>query len=70
MTTDKWYHCRTIDILILASSGPVIEVLIVHTTRGEHVVNHCMVEDKVSLTIECIWTDVVVDGAILIGIFL
>ena len=69
MTANEGNHGRSFDILILASCSPIIQMLVVHVARSEHVVYHSMIEDEISLSIERIRADVTVDCAILLSIF-
>ena len=58
-------HQRARSVLVLASVGPKVEVLVILVSRNEDVVDHGMVQDKVGLPVQPVRAHVSVDGIVL-----
>ncbi len=70
MAANKRHHGGPFNILILATVGPIIEVLVIHMSRCEYIVDHSMIENEIRLTIDYIRPDISIDSTVLIGIVL
>ena len=65
MTANIGNHQGAGRVLVLASIGPVVQVLVVFVAGDKHVVHDGMVEHEISLAVQAVRSHVSVDGSVL-----